>query len=59
MTNIKKIAEGLTKISPIIISDCKTALENDIQQAQMVDYPDTTLSPKEYGMKLRKYKKNR
>lgn len=55
--NMKEIAKAITSIPATRLSDVKAALENDIEQASMLEYPDNILSPKEYGMKLMKRKK--
>ena len=57
MANLKEIADELAKVPPTLVGEFATALENDIQQAQKAAYPNTILSPKEYGMKLRKRKR--
>ena len=57
MTNLKEITDELAKVPPTLVGEFATALENDIQQATKDVYPNTILSPKEYGMTLRKRKK--
>lgn len=50
--NMEDIAKAITTIPATQLSEVKAALENDIEQAHMPEYPDNILSPKEYGMKL-------
>ena len=50
--NIEEMAKAITTITATELSEVKAALENDIEQARMPEYPDNILSPKEYGIKL-------
>ena len=56
---MEEIAKSITTIPAAQLSEVKAALENGIEQARMSEYPDNILSPKEYGMKLMKRKRNK
>lgn len=56
---MEEIAKAITTIPAAQLSEAKAALENGIEQACMPEYSDSILSPKEYGMKLMKRKRNK
>ena len=57
--NLREIAEEITSIPARQISEVRTALNNMEVAAEKEVFPDTELSPKEYGQKLMNHKRRK